>query len=421
MSSYKFPPTWLTGVVAAANVIAAFDLPYGYYQMLRLVVTGYACYMAYVYFKNEVSSWGWTFSFVALLYNPIFLITMSKEIHTVVNLATAIFIIFERYKLRKFADNSSTVIEPPLTLEKQLKNPQLGNEIGSGGSKIKALYVVPAIIGIALLGIIITVGSSDNFEANEGLDGFDEDQASFSEHDLQKTPLDGASMADGSNLGSTTSLPRYISTPPEPIAFPEAESAARTFVEVLNNSGIIGAKSYSEKCHVSASQTLSWEDLDYCASFDFAAAVMDESVSRETGYERNAYFEEKMKTQAEHYLGQETTVSSRLSLLRRSASNVLFEAYSQESPEVQKSARTYNPSFICTDRLSYTENLICENESLSSKDRQLSAAFKKTLSYYSGSARDDLLAAQRKFLAQRAKCRDVQCIEAWYDERIGLN
>ena len=418
MTSFKFPPTWLTLSIAMANVIAIFDLPYGYYQILRLVVTGYSCYIAYFYFKKEASFWGWAFSIVALLFNPIFVISMSKELHIVFNFAAAILIIIERYNLRESENNSINLNE------KSQSSPEISKippdiEIISSNSKIKSLYVIPIAIGVTILIIILTLSRSPVFDRNEDLDKYDTAQASFQDYKVRKTPIIGADIADGTSPENLTAAPRYISSAQGPISLPEAKNAAREFVKVLENSGIIGAQTYSENCHITARETLSWKDLDYCASFDFAAGFMDESVSREAGYQRNSYFDEQMKTQAEYYLGEENAVSSRLSRLKSFAYRELVEAYLPSGTNAEKSAKTYDPSFGCTEQLSFTEKLICESESLSAKDRRLSADFKKMLSFYSGSARNDLLATQRKFLAQRAKCRDFQCIDAWYDDRLG--
>lgn len=90
-----FPPSWLGWIIAAASVIAILDAPYGYYQLLRLVVTGYAGYMSLLYFRNRQAAAGWLFAFAALLYNPVFVIEMSKEVHAVINLAVAGLILWE--------------------------------------------------------------------------------------------------------------------------------------------------------------------------------------------------------------------------------------------------------------------------------------------------------------------------------------
>lgn len=93
-------PEWLGWVVVGSSLLAIADMPYGYYQLLRLVVTGYAACLALGYFKVRQERWAWGFGFVALLYNPVFLITMSKEVHTVVNFATAGLVAYELRKLR---------------------------------------------------------------------------------------------------------------------------------------------------------------------------------------------------------------------------------------------------------------------------------------------------------------------------------
>ncbi|EQA97573.1 DUF6804 family protein [Sphingobium indicum] len=95
-----FPPHWLGWSIAALSILAVADMPYGYYQLLRLLVTGYMGYLAALYFIRKPSSWAWAFAFIALLYNPVFVITMSKEFHALVNLIAAAAIAWEIKKLR---------------------------------------------------------------------------------------------------------------------------------------------------------------------------------------------------------------------------------------------------------------------------------------------------------------------------------
>ncbi len=98
---HKSPPSWLTWAVAAASALAVLDWPYGYYQLLRLVVTGYTAYVSYNYFTERKPQIGWIFVFPAVLFNPIFVIAMSKEIHALFNIAAAGLILFEFYVYRK--------------------------------------------------------------------------------------------------------------------------------------------------------------------------------------------------------------------------------------------------------------------------------------------------------------------------------
>lgn len=95
MSVFKVPPAWLTYTIAGAAAFALLPLPYGYYQLLRLIVSGYAAYLAWQYFQHYVKKWSWAFTFVAILYNPVFIIAMSKNFHSLVNLATTGLILWD--------------------------------------------------------------------------------------------------------------------------------------------------------------------------------------------------------------------------------------------------------------------------------------------------------------------------------------
>ena len=60
--------------------VAVADLQYGYYQILRWVVCGAAAYIAYIAY-NWRKVWAtWVFGFVALLFNPIIPVHLTKEI-----------------------------------------------------------------------------------------------------------------------------------------------------------------------------------------------------------------------------------------------------------------------------------------------------------------------------------------------------
>ena len=106
----KFPRVWMTWTIAMMNFLAFAGWPYGYYEILRLVVTGYAGYMAYIYFQVARPKRAWAFTSIALLYNPIFPIEMSKDAHTPFNFVTGAFVLYELYKLRSDWD---TKLAPP--------------------------------------------------------------------------------------------------------------------------------------------------------------------------------------------------------------------------------------------------------------------------------------------------------------------
>ena len=89
-SDSNSPPLWLLLTVAVANVVALADLPYGYYQLLRIAVCGVALWVAVA---SHMRSWTITmaiFSLVAVLYNPLFKIHLEREVHSIVNIFVAL-------------------------------------------------------------------------------------------------------------------------------------------------------------------------------------------------------------------------------------------------------------------------------------------------------------------------------------------
>ncbi len=100
-ATYSRPPVWLSGAVVAANIIALADMPYGYYQLLRAVVTGYAIWVATCLEKRRDSALIWIFGLVVVLYNPIIKIHMTRGTHAFFNVLTAGLIAMELYLYRR--------------------------------------------------------------------------------------------------------------------------------------------------------------------------------------------------------------------------------------------------------------------------------------------------------------------------------
>jgi len=74
-------PHLIPALVAAVMLfVAIVKLPYGYYQLLRWVVCGVSAYIAYLSYKWEKVWATWVFGFVAILFNPILPIHLTKEI-----------------------------------------------------------------------------------------------------------------------------------------------------------------------------------------------------------------------------------------------------------------------------------------------------------------------------------------------------
>ena len=75
--------------------------PYGYYIFLRIVVCAVCAYLALHAAEIENTPWVWVLGVTAVIYNPIVRIHLTREIWTVVNIATCIMLILTFRVLRK--------------------------------------------------------------------------------------------------------------------------------------------------------------------------------------------------------------------------------------------------------------------------------------------------------------------------------
>lgn len=69
-------------------LIGLSNMPYGYYELLRILLFCCAIFIAISERERGNSIWLWAFGACALIYNPIAKLSLGREIWTVVNLAT---------------------------------------------------------------------------------------------------------------------------------------------------------------------------------------------------------------------------------------------------------------------------------------------------------------------------------------------
>jgi hypothetical protein len=65
------------------------DWPYGYFQLLRFVVCGAGAYVAWVSYHSRYAWAAWPFGFVAILFNPLAPVHLSRATWQPVDLACA--------------------------------------------------------------------------------------------------------------------------------------------------------------------------------------------------------------------------------------------------------------------------------------------------------------------------------------------
>ena len=82
---------------------ALADNPYGYYQILRWVITGVTGYSAYLAYEQGKNTWTWILAITAILFNPIAPIHLDKETWSVLNIIAAAIIFTSIFKMKAVA------------------------------------------------------------------------------------------------------------------------------------------------------------------------------------------------------------------------------------------------------------------------------------------------------------------------------
>jgi len=74
--------------------------PYGYYILLRWVCCATFAYLTIQALAQEKQGWVWVLGVTAVVYNPIFCIHLTREIWSVINIASIIVAITSIFILR---------------------------------------------------------------------------------------------------------------------------------------------------------------------------------------------------------------------------------------------------------------------------------------------------------------------------------
>lgn len=87
-------PHLILSLIAAAMLLGALaDWPYGYYQLLRFVTCGVSVYIAVLAY-NWQKMWAlWLFGFIALLFNPLIPIHLSRDVWQPIDFICAILFV----------------------------------------------------------------------------------------------------------------------------------------------------------------------------------------------------------------------------------------------------------------------------------------------------------------------------------------
>jgi len=78
--------------------IALSKLPYGYYTFLRIAVTAASAYLAFLYYEEGKKIFTYIFSVVAVLFNPLIPIYLSRSSWNFIDVLVAGFYLFSIFK-----------------------------------------------------------------------------------------------------------------------------------------------------------------------------------------------------------------------------------------------------------------------------------------------------------------------------------
>lgn len=92
------PSTDLIRVIALVSVVmlvlAVFEMPYGFYTLLRLVVTAAAAIIAWRALSNQVRPlWAAMMGLIALLFNPFIPVYLTREVWFFIDILVAVVFI----------------------------------------------------------------------------------------------------------------------------------------------------------------------------------------------------------------------------------------------------------------------------------------------------------------------------------------
>ena len=93
-------------IVSAMLLLATLPMPYGYYTLLRLVACGFFAWAATISFERKILYLPWAFSILALLFNPVIKIHLPKELWTVIDIVSGIFILVVKSKIVEVINDS---------------------------------------------------------------------------------------------------------------------------------------------------------------------------------------------------------------------------------------------------------------------------------------------------------------------------
>lgn len=97
-----FQNNWFVILAGVMLILAIPSIwPYGYFQLLRWVVTIVSIYSAYIAYESKNKTWVFIMGAIAVLFNPISPIYLQKGTWVVLDLVTSILMFISITKIKK--------------------------------------------------------------------------------------------------------------------------------------------------------------------------------------------------------------------------------------------------------------------------------------------------------------------------------
>ena len=94
-------PYLIPSIISAIMLLLALaDWPYGYYMLLRFVVCGSGAFVAYLGYLINKQWIVWTFSIIAVLFNPFIPIHLNRELWAFIDVVVAVIFIVNIFVLK---------------------------------------------------------------------------------------------------------------------------------------------------------------------------------------------------------------------------------------------------------------------------------------------------------------------------------
>jgi hypothetical protein len=74
--------------------------PYGYYMLLRWVITGVALFVLWIAYNLKRQGWLWVMIGIAVLFNPVAPIYLDKEIWVIIDFIAAVIFLISIFKVK---------------------------------------------------------------------------------------------------------------------------------------------------------------------------------------------------------------------------------------------------------------------------------------------------------------------------------